>query len=482
MFDVVVIGGGPAGVTAALRARELGASVALVEKNRLGGTCTNDGCVPTRVLARAARLVRDSEQFATYGLIGERPTVDFEQVIRRTQQVVYQMHEKKQLREHLTQAGVEVYAESGGAQFAGPHTLELADGTQLEGEKFIICAGGHARRFDFPGSEHAITHDDLWSMKELPERIAIVGGAATGSQVASILEAFGATVYLLEAAPQLFGREDALVARTLEEAFRARGMHVYTSISGVDRIDRTDDGLRLQFGHAGETHSVDVDAVMLAVGWVGNAGVLNLPAAGLEGDPRGFIPVNDYLQSAVPHIFAAGDITGRMMLVQSGSYEGRIAAENAVMGVGRPYQHIIVPHGGFTDPEYGAVGLTEEEARAQEPVAVAVVHYVEVDRPVIDGLTHGCCKLIVSQETHRILGAHIVGEQALEITQIVAAGMAADMWVEELAELELAYPTYSAVVGLAARRILRDLGVTPLAEQWRVLSRASTAAEWEQEV
>lgn len=129
MFDVVVIGGGPAGVTAALRARELGASVALVEKNRLGGTCTNDGCVPTRVLARAARLVRDSEQFATYGLIGERPTVDFEQVIRRTQQVVYQMHEKKQLREHLTQAGVEVYAESGGAQFAGPHTLELADGT-----------------------------------------------------------------------------------------------------------------------------------------------------------------------------------------------------------------------------------------------------------------------------------------------------------------------------------------------------------------
>ena len=481
MIDVIVIGGGPAGVTAALRAREIGATVALVEKGRLGGTCTNDGCVPTRVLARTARLLRDYEQFATYGLIAERPKVDFEKVIARTQQVVYQMHEKKQLRAHMEQLGIDAHIDAGGAEFVDANTIRLGDGTELQGSKFIICAGGHARRFEFPGSEYALTHHDVWSMKALPGRIAIVGGAATGSQLASILEAFGATVHLLEVAPNLFGREDELLARTLESAFRRRGIDVHTGISGVERIDKTANGLRLQFGKGDESHTLDVDAVLLAVGWVGNGDSLNLAAAGLEVGRGGYIPIDDTFRTAVPHIFAAGDITGRMMLVQSGSAEGRIAAENAVLGGDQTYAHAIVPHGGFTDPEYGAVGLTEAQAREQgHEIAVAVVPFSEMDRAVIDGLTEGFCKLIVSQETHRILGAHIVGEQALEVTQIVAAGMAADMWVEELAELELAYPTYSAVVGLAARRILRELGVTPLADQWRVLSRAAAAAEWEQ--
>jgi pyruvate/2-oxoglutarate dehydrogenase complex dihydrolipoamide dehydrogenase (E3) component len=168
-----------------------------------------------------------------------------------------------------------------------------------------------------------------------------------------------------------------------------------------------------------------------------------------------------------------------MMLVQSAGYEARVAAENAVLGIGQPYTHKIVPHGGFTDPEYGSVGLTEERARALDPdCAVSVVPYSAMDRAVIDGHVVGSCKLIVSRETHRILGAHVVGEQALEIIQLVAAGMTADMWVEQLADLELAYPTYTAIIGLAARNLVRDLGVMPLAPEWRALGRPH-AAEWE---
>jgi dihydrolipoamide dehydrogenase len=220
------------------------------------------------------------------------------------------------------------------------------------------------------------------------------------------------------------------------------------------------------------------ESVLLAVGWVGNLDGLGLEAAGVQVQ-RGYVPVNQHLQTSAPHIFAAGDITGRMMLVQSASYEARLAAENAVLGPELRLEHRIVPHGGFTDPEYGSVGLTERAAQeAGHQVLAIEVPYADLDRAVIDGHTEGFFKLLVSAESHRILGAHAVGEQALEIVQLVAAGMAADMWVEQLAEMELAYPTFTAVVGLAARQAVHRLGVVPLAPEWRALSRPH-AAEWE---
>ena len=171
------------------------------------------------------------------------------------------------------------------------------------------------------------------------------------------------------------------------------------------------------------------------------------------------------------------------MLVQSAGYEALAAAENAVLGAGHPERHPIVPHGGFTDPEYASVGLTEAQAQAAGDYLVAQADYRELDRAVIDNRTNGLCKLIVSPENHRILGAHVVGEQALEIVHMAAAGMAAGMWVEQLADLQIAYPTYTAIIGLAARKITRQLGVVPLAPEWRSLEKRqphkSLRAEWE---
>ena len=237
-------------------------------------------------------------------------------------------------------------------------------------------------------------------------------------------------------------------------------------------------GLDLHYHQNGAEKTLPTAAVILAVGWIGNLEELHLEAAGVKTE-RGYIVVDDYLRTSAEHIFAAGDITGRMMLVQSGSYEGRIAAENAALGPGQHYRHLIVPHGGFTDPEYACVGLTETQAREVEPEClVAVVPYADMDRAVIDDLTEGFCKLIVSQETHRILGAAVVGEQAVEVVQMIAAGMAAGMWIEQLAELELAYPTYTAIVGLVARKIVRELGVMPLSPEWRTLGHPH-ASEWE---
>lgn len=479
-YDVMVIGGGPAGATAALRARELGASVALIEASRMGGTCTNDGCSPTRVLAKAARLMRDSEQFGVYGLSDCSPTLDWKALIARTQQVIYQIQEKKQLQSHLRASKVDVIVGDGPAQFIDAHTLQLPDGRTVQGDKIIICAGGHARRLTFPGSAYVLTSSDVWQIEKQPDSVAVVGAAATGCQLASIFNDFGSSVTLLDIMPRILSGEDKDVSREITRQFQHSGMTVITNMETIVRIEKANGQYTLIYSYEGQEQSLLVDAVIMSVGWVGNIESLNLSAAGVEHD-RGYIKVNETLQTSVPHIFAAGDINGRKMLVQGASHEGRYSAEFAVLGpknVDNKLAEMVVPHGSFTDPEYASVGLTEAQARADHDVAVATVNYADLDRAVIDGRTVGFCKLIVSKETEEILGAHVVGEQAVEVMQIVAAGMVAHMKVQTLAELAIAYPTFTAIVGLAARQIVRKLGAVPLAEEYRSLNILDLA-EWE---
>jgi dihydrolipoamide dehydrogenase len=476
-FDLIVIGGGPAGVTAALRARELGVSVALVERDQLGGTCTNDGCVPTRVLARAARLLRNTSQHAGYGLIGERPQLDFARLMSRTQQVVYQVHEKKQLLRHLETSGVAVYERAGSAWFIDPHVICIGDHIYLEADKYILCVGGHPRRLDVPGAEYALTHSDVWRLRALPRSMIIVGASATGCQLATVFDTFGTRVTILDLASRILPTEDESVSAAMTEAFTQRGVKVITEIGGLERIDRERGGLAVSYRHKDEIGRLEIEklgteAVIMAVGWPGNLDGLNLEAAGVA-TKRGYITVNDAFNTSAPHIFAAGDITGRMMLVQSATYEARVAVENAVLGQCADYRHNIVPHGGFTDPEYASVGLPEH--KVEEPYEWALASYANLDRAVIDGFTEGFCKLIVSRDTLQLLGAHVVGEQAVEVVQLIAAGMAAGMTITQLAELELAYPTYTSIVGLAARRAVQKLGLMHLAPQWLEYY----AAEWE---
>ncbi|HUN07750.1 MAG TPA: NAD(P)/FAD-dependent oxidoreductase [Aggregatilineales bacterium] len=487
-YDLVVIGAGPAGVTAALRARELGARrVALVERGLPGGTCTNDGCVPTRVLAKAARLMRESHQFAEYGLMGPLPEVDFAALIQRSQQVVYQLQEKKQVIDHLSDLQITPLMGVGTAQFTDPHTLTTADGHTLQADQFIIAAGGRPRRLDLPGIEHTLLPSDVWQMNRLPRSIIIVGAGATGCQLASIFEAFHVQVHLLDLAPRILMSADESVSESISSAFQSRGVEVLTGIGPIQRIERDGPDLRMVYqtasGHDLEDAasiqeaSRTAELVMFSVGWPGNGDQLNLAAAGvaLRG---GYVTVNDRMQTNQPHIFAAGDITGRIMLVQTAMQQGRIAAENAVLGRERALTQRVVPSGGFTDPEYGGVGLTEAQAREKGEIAVATVPYADMDRAVIDDHTAGFCKLIVDRETHELVGAHVVGEQAVEVIQIAAATMKSRGHIEQLAEMEFAYPTFAAIIGVAARQIARDLNATPVAREWRTLSR-QRIAEWE---
>src|SRR4051812_46836077 len=224
IYDLIVMGGGPAGVSAALRARELGASVALVERHFLGGTGMNDGCVPVRVLAKAARAIRDAQQFASYGLEAVPPTLNFPDLLERAQQVVYELHEKKQLVNHLANMQVDVYENAGDAAFVSPNTIQLGDGRQMSAGKIIICVGGHSRRLEFPGSEHTLTYNDVWHMDSLPSSLIVVGGGAIGCQLASVFNAFGSQVTLLNTSPRLLAMEDQTVADAITKEFQRQSI------------------------------------------------------------------------------------------------------------------------------------------------------------------------------------------------------------------------------------------------------------------
>lgn len=479
MYDIVVVGGGPAGVTAALRARELGADVALVERSRLGGTCTNDGCVPTRVLAKAARLMRDSQQFADYGLrLSESPQVDFAAVMQRTRRVVEEVHDKKQLQDHLDEVGIAVYTPAGDTHFVNPNLLHTAELGDVPGKRFVLCVGGYPRQLPFPGAEHALTSSTVWDMTTAPKSVAIIGGGATGCQLASVFEDFGAQVTILDIAPRILVTEDVDISTEIERQFERRGIGVLGGVGGVESIEQDGAGRILHYTDgAGLAQQLPVDVVIASVGWPGNVDHLGLETAGVE-TMRSYVVVDDYLKTSADHIYAAGDITGRSMLVQSAGYQARIAVENALLAYNQAARERLVPHGGFTDPEYGGVGLTEAQAREHHDVITATVPYADLDRAVIDDRQVGFCKLVVDRRSASVLGAHVVGEHAVEIVSTVSAGMAGGLRVQQLADLELAYPTFVAVIGLAARQIAREVGSVPVTPEWREL-KETRGAEWE---
>jgi pyruvate/2-oxoglutarate dehydrogenase complex dihydrolipoamide dehydrogenase (E3) component len=394
--------------------------------------------------------------------------VDMAAVMRRVQEKIDRLHEKKDLRGNLERSGAHALIGAGPARFLDEHTVQAGDGARLRADKFVICAGGRARRLPFPGAEHAITHSDVWNLRELPRSVAVVGAAATGCQLASNFNAFGAQVTLLEVAPRILAGEDEDVSAAMARSFERNGIAVVTGMEKIVELQRHAGGLRLVYERGGR-HELEVSTVIVAVGWLGNVEALGLEAAGVAAE-RGYIVTDDYLRTSQPHIYAAGDINGKMMLVQSGAYEAQVAVENALDGDGERVAHTIVPHGGFTDPEYGSVGPGEAEARKGDDVLVAMAPMSVVDRAVIDGHDEGFCKLIVRRSDHTIVGAHVVGEQALEIVHVAAAGMASGMTVEQLARLEIAYPTYTAILGSAAKQIVRDLGGVSTA-QWRALGQ-----------
>lgn len=458
-LDVVVIGAGPAGLLAALRAGDLGARTALVTRDEFGGMAAHDGPVPVRTLAQAARLLRDARQLGRYGISVSEPVLDYARLLTRVREVAGDVRDQAALREQVAAAGVTVHEHAGAARFVDPHTVETQGGLRLRAEKFILCSGGVSRRLPIPGFELTATHSDAWSLTAVPPTMVVVGGGATGAQVASIFTAFGTRVQLFEAGARILPTEDEDVSTAVAESFRQSGMVVREAFGSIERFERTPGGVRMVFSRDGVRSSAEAALVVVAVGWTADTSALNLAAAGVETDSRGFVRVDAHLRTSAQHIFAAGDVTGRMMLVPQALQDGFVAGSNAANTPMIAVTDGGSPIGSFTDPEYAQAGLTEAKARQTHDVVVAVVRFDSTTRTLIDGRTTGFCKLIVDRATRRILGCHVVGERAVDLVQTAAIAIAAGMRVDELARVPLSFPTYTGVLGRAAAIASRQLQV-----------------------
>jgi pyruvate/2-oxoglutarate dehydrogenase complex dihydrolipoamide dehydrogenase (E3) component len=462
VMDVVIIGAGPAGVFAARRAADLGAKTTLITRDEFGGMAATDGPVPVRTLAHAARLIREARQLGQYGIAVSEPMLEYPRLLARVREIVTDVRTLSLRREDLDRLGVTVYEKAGTARFVDPHTIETESGLRLQADKIILCAGGTSRRLSVPGFELTGTHSDAWGATAVPPSMLVIGGGATGVQLASIFNAFGSEVQLFQAGPRILPTEDEDVSAAVAAAFRRAGIVVREGFGTIESFEKTPSGVRMVFSKEDTRDSAEAAVAVVAVGWVADTAGLNLATAGVETDARGYVRVDSSLRTSAPHVYAAGDITGRLMLVPQAIHGGFVAATNAVRGATTTLGDPVSPIGSFTDPEYAQVGLTEAKARETHDVVVAVVRFDETTRTIIDGRTAGFCKLIADRTTCAILGCHVVGDRAVEIVQVVAVAIAAGMRVHDLARVPLSFPTYAGMLAraayLAAQQLDRGVG------------------------
>ncbi len=454
-FDVVVIGAGPAGTAAALRAAGLGAKTALITRDAFGGMAANEGPIPVRTLAHAARLAREARQLPQYGIAVASPSIDYVRLLERAGQVVSEARAHSTLLEQTTEAGVALFEHVGAARFRDAYTIESQRAPQLRAANVVICTGGTSRALSVPGAELTVTPADAFGLKKVPKSLIVIGAGATGAQVASIFNAFGTQITLCQTGSRIIPTEDADVSREVARAFRNDGIDVREHFGAISHFESIPGGIRMLVREGERVVAIEAELAACAIGWIADTKGLNLTAAGVQTNSRGFIAVDDALRTSAGHIYAAGDILGESMLVPQAVRDGFIAGNNAAGKSKLTVPAGVEAIGSFTDPEYAKVGLTEEQARGTHDVLVSSASYAETTRPIIDGRTRGFCKLVIDRSTMCLLGCHIVGERAVEVAQMAAIAMTASLRVDELAKIQLSFPTYANVLGRAAARAVR---------------------------
>lgn len=454
--DLIVIGGGEAGISASLRGTQLGARVCMLNREpELGGGCVQTGTLPSKILSNAAHFLEDLKKGKRYGVpVVEGARADYKTILDSRHKTT--LCELGVLATLIRKNSIKTL--TGTASFKGPRTLEvrLPDGTvrELAAPKTIIATG--SRPIALPGipfdRKTILSPDDLTAMDAVPGRLLIVGAGVIGCEMAFIFRSLGSEVIVIEKAERALLGQDHDVAALITREFKKRGIRLLVR-TGVGRVETAAEGRVRAILTDGEAS--EADRIMVSVGRRPNTEALNLAAAGIPAGPRGEIQVNEYMQTSVPGIYAAGDVLARFMLSSMAVVEARIAAESA-MGQGVKMDYTCAPWGIYTDPEVGSVGLTEEWARTGGgEIVIGQCGYNDLVRSCLDANITGFFKLIFDGGTRRLVGAHVAGQDASEIIHFAALAVKLGARVEDIRDMVYNHPTVSEGFGKAAADALK---------------------------
>ncbi len=442
-YNLVVIGGGTAGLVSAMGAAGLGARVALIERHLLGGDCLNYGCVPSKALIRAARAVFDARAVASFGGSAPGPiSVDFAAVMERMRRLRAGIAEHDSAR-RFRESGVEVFL--GDAKFVSPEEVEVR-GARLRFTRAVIATGARARALPIPGLAEAgfLTNESIFSLTALPRRLAVIGAGPIGCELAQAFMRFGSEVTLLGLDPRVLPREDPDAAAVLRAQLVAEGISLGLG-ANITSVEGGPEGKKISFDRGRGQEEITADAILVAVGRTPNVEGLGLEAAGVAFDGSG-VTVDDRLRTTNRRVYAAGDICTPYQFTHAADAMARVVLQNTLFMGRKKASSLVIPWSTYCDPEIAHVGLYEQEAK-QRGLAVETftVALGENDRAVLDGETKGFARLHVDERSGRILGATVVARHAGEMVGEVCLAMTEGLSAGSLSKTIHPYPTQAEV-------------------------------------
>lgn len=442
-YNLVVIGGGTAGLVSAAGAAGLGAKVALIERSLMGGDCLNTGCVPSKAVIRSARAVHDVREAKHFGVHGQVEKVDFAAAMGRMRQVRAKISHHDSF-DRFKGLGIDVYM--GSARFINERQIEV-DGQILDFKKAVIATGARARIPQLSGLDTVdyLTNENVFNLTELPQRLICVGGGPIGCELAQAFHRLGAKVTLIHNGPHLLNREDPEAAAIVQRAFMQEGIELILNAE-LKQVSQDAAGKTIQYLQAGQEYTVSADAILLATGRQANVEGLGLEKARVKFSARG-VEVNDYLQTTNKNIFAAGDVCMAWQFTHAADFAARIVLQNALFMGRKKLSDLVMPWCTYTDPEVAHVGLYEHEAQAKG-IAVDVYKksFAEVDRAMADGETEGFVKVITAKGSDRILGATIVARHGGEMLGELTLAIQHNVGLGKIASVIHPYPTQAEAI------------------------------------
>lgn len=445
-YNLVVIGGGTAGLVTAAGAAGLGAGVALVERHLLGGDCLNYGCVPSKALLSAARVaatVRDADRYGV--AVPPGTVVDFPAVMERLRKLRAGIsHHDSATR--FQSLGVDVFL--GSARFLpGSRTIQVGERT-LRYSKAVLCTGARAAAPPIPGLKETgfLTNESLFSLTELPARLVVIGGGPIGSEMAQAFARFGSQVTLLERGPHVLAREDREAAEVVQHALRRDGVDIVTDAEVIE-VAESDGEKRVRYRQHSQDVEVACDQILVAVGRAPNVEGLNLEAVKVDFDPRAGVAVDDYLQTTNPRIYAAGNICFPYKFTHTADFLARIVIQNSLFFGRAKASGLTIPWSTYTSPELAHVGLTAAEAERRGIAVTTLVQKMsEVDRAILDGQTDGFVKVHLKRGTDQIIGATIVAEHAGDLISEISVAIRNKVGLRGIGATIHPYPTQAEAI------------------------------------